>query len=274
MKKNLINLTFCITCKSEEFDNYENCFVCKKCKEEIGYKNEKLYFTKKYFNTKTWDGSKLFNFDIFERNSIPKMPNIIHGPQIKNLRSHLNLKDDDVAINLGGGSNKFEKIINFDLGNYESVDVVGDLENLPFKDDVAKLIISNSVLEHVQNYTKALNEAKRILKKDGYFYLCVPCVSVRHHKFDYWRWTMPGLIKLMEGLNFKIIEKGSCRGPEMMIWYALETYLVYRTKPGFFREFLRKLVFFFTKRLQYFPIKNNEKAEALSVTNYVIGQKL
>ncbi len=85
---------------------------------------------------------------------------------------------------------------------------------------------------------------------------------------------MPGLIKLMDDLNFKIVEKGSCRGPEMMIWYALETYLVYRTNPGFLRESLRKLIFFFTKGFQYVPIKNKEKAEALSVTNYVIGQKL
>ena len=36
------------------------------------------------------------------------MPNIIHGPKIKDLRNYLNLKDSDIAINLGGGSNKFE----------------------------------------------------------------------------------------------------------------------------------------------------------------------
>ena len=64
----------------------------------------------------------------------------------------------------------------------------------------------------------------------------------------------------VENLNFEIIEKGSCRGPEMMLWYALETYVVYRTKPGIIREVLRKIALFFAKKFQYSPLKKNEKA--------------
>ena len=84
---------------------------------------------------------------------------------------------------------------------------------------------------------------------------------------------MPGLIKLVDDLDLEIIEKGVCRGPEMMVWYALETYLIYRTNPGFLRELLRKLIFLLTKRIQFFPAKNNEKTQAISVTNYVIAKK-
>tara|TARA_A100001388_G_C28744546_1_gene488697 strand:+ start:97 stop:921 length:825 start_codon:yes stop_codon:yes gene_type:complete len=273
MKNDLIKLTRCLKCESSQFNSGVGFYECKNCNHKIEYKNNKLYFSKNFFDTKTWDGSNLFNFDIFERKTKINMPDIIHGPKIKDLRNYLNLKDSDIAINLGGGSNKFEKIINFDLGNYDAVDIIGDLENLPFRNDVADLIISNSVLEHVKNYEKALYEAKRILKNNGFFYLCVPCVSVRHHKYDFWRWTMPGLVELVENLNFEIIEKGSCRGPEMMLWYALETYVVYRTKPGIIREVLRKIALFFAKKFQYSPLKKNDKAEALSVTNYVICKK-
>ena len=273
MKKYLIDLIHCIKCKSEKFEINKDSIVCINCNEIIEYKNNKFYFTKKFFETETWDGSQLFDFDIFERTSNIKMPNIIHGPKIANLRNYLKLKDEDIAINLGGGSNKFEKIINFDLGNYENVDILGHLDKLPFRDNIADLIISNSVLEHVQDYIEVLNESKRILKNGGFFYLCVPCVSARHHKLDYHRWTMPGLVRLVNNLDLEIIEKGVCRGPEMMVWYALETYLVYRTDPGFLREVLRKLIFLLTRNLQYFPAKNNEKTQAISVTNYVIAKK-
>ena len=58
----------------------------------------------------------------------------------------------------------------------------------------------------------------------------------------------------------------------MMLWYALETYVVYRTKPGIVREVLRKIALFFAKNLIF--LKKNEKTEALSVTNYVICKKI
>ena len=180
MKKNLIDLIHCIKCKSQKFDVGANSITCNNCNEIIKYENNKFYFTKKFFETKSWNGSKLFDFDIFERKSDTKMPNIIHGPKIGDLRDYLKLNDNNIAINLGGGSNKFEKIINFDLGDYDSVDMVGHLDKLPFKDDIADLIISNSVLEHVQEFMETLNESKRILKKGGFFYLCVPCISPRH----------------------------------------------------------------------------------------------
>ena len=64
---------------------------------------------------------------------------------------------------------------------------------LPFKDSSIDLLISNSVLEHVEYPEKVLDEAKRVIKKDGHFYLCVPSVCLRHHKMDFTRWTMPGL---------------------------------------------------------------------------------
>jgi hypothetical protein len=84
---------------------------------------------------------------------------------------------------------------------------------------------------------------------------------------------MPGLVKLVDDMGLEIIEKGVCRGPEMMVWYALETYLVYRTNPGFLREVFRKFIFFLTKKIQFYPAKNNEKTQAISVTNYIIAKK-
>ena len=273
MEDKYTKILSCINCPNSELKKLESFLKCEKCNSSFKIKNDKIYFSKNFFPTNKWDDKNYYNFDLFERTKKIDMPNIIHGPKIGDLRKYLNLDDKEIAINLGGGSNKFENILNYDLGEYENVDIIGELENLPFKDETAKLLISNSVLEHVEDYQKCLKEVYRILKKDGFFYLCVPCNSMRHHRVDYRRWTMPGLKKLIESYNFKILESGVCRGPEMMIWYALESYLIYRTKPGLLREFFRRIILYFAKRLQFHKIENNEKTQALSVTNYVIVKK-
>ena len=90
----------------------------------------------------------------------------------------LDNKAEPFYVNLGGGSDKIEKFINIDLGNYRNVDIVASLENLPIKSMTVDLLLSNSVLEHVNDYRKVISEANRILKVGGYFYLCVPLLSL------------------------------------------------------------------------------------------------
>jgi len=47
-------------------------------------------------------------------------------------------------------------------------------EILPFKDNYFDIVISNHVIEHVKDYELHLSEAKRVLIKDGIFYLATP----------------------------------------------------------------------------------------------------
>ena len=46
---------------------------------------------------------------------------------------------------------------------------IGDIENLPFKDNSFNLITANMVVEHIENPTPALDEVFRILKPKGIF---------------------------------------------------------------------------------------------------------
>lgn len=56
--------------------------------------------------------------------------------------------------------------------NYKGIDFKqGNAENLPYKNDSFDIIILANVLDHIQNPEKALSEIKRVLKKDGLFYL-------------------------------------------------------------------------------------------------------
>ncbi len=47
-------------------------------------------------------------------------------------------------------------------------------EKLPFKKNYFDIIISNHVIEHVKNPLLHIKEVKRVLKKDGIFYLATP----------------------------------------------------------------------------------------------------
>lgn len=53
-----------------------------------------------------------------------------------------------------------------------------DACRLPFKNNSFQTIISISTLEHIKNVDKVITEAKRVLKKGGYFIFTVPTISL------------------------------------------------------------------------------------------------
>ncbi len=260
-------------CRSK-LKKFENFFLCESCNQKHMIKNQKVFFSQDYLNLEEWN-HKEFKFDLFERIKKPNMPDIVGGPRLRDLVKKLKVNkiDNFIALNLGGGQDKFEGVYNLDLGNYSNVNFVCSLYTLPFKDKSVDLLISNSVLEHVEHPDKVLDEASRVVKDNGYFYLCVPSVCLRHHKMDFTRWTMPGLKNLLQSRNFEILEHGACRGPGWVIWHMLESLVVSRTKKGFLREFLRKLVMALTKPLVSMKVRNDEKEENMALTIFVIAKK-
>lgn len=261
------------TCRSNLIKS-NHFFECKSCNKKYLIKENKIFFAENYLNLEEWNHSE-FKFDLFERIQKPKMPDVIGGPRLRELVKKFRKKDslDFFALNLGGGQDKLDDVYNIDIGNYKNVDFVCSLYSLPFKNKSVDLLMSNSVLEHVEYPEKVLDEASRIIKDSGYFYLCVPSVCLRHHKMDFTRWTMPGLKKLLESRNFEILEHGACRGPGWVVWHTLESLIVSRTKKGIFREILRKLVMILTKPLVSMQVRGDEKEENMSLTIYVIAQK-
>ncbi|MFZ2072144.1 MAG: class I SAM-dependent methyltransferase, partial [Minisyncoccia bacterium] len=76
-------------------------------------------------------------------------------------------------------------------------DIVGDIHNLPFKNDSQEAIICIAVLEHVENPIKAFEEMYRVLKPGGYLYAYVPFLYYYHaengYYGDFWRFTEDSL---------------------------------------------------------------------------------
>lgn len=93
-------------------------------------------------------------------------------------------------------------------------DIVSDLNKpLPIDSEVADTVTSFQVMEHLCEPQTMLNEAFRILKKDGNIILTVPFQWWVHEApYDYFRYTLYGLRYMFEKAGFEDIKVTSNTG--------------------------------------------------------------
>ncbi len=93
-------------------------------------------------------------------------------------------------------------------------DFVGDIHNLPFENEQWDAIVCVSVLEHVENPLKAVEELYRVLKSGGYCFIYIPFLYYYHaekgYYKDYWRFTKDTIPLLFK--KFSKIELQPVRG--------------------------------------------------------------
>lgn len=115
---------------------------------------------------------------------------------------------EDKVVDLGGGRGfqkglaHFKKYfkdnyISLDFDSETRPDVVGDVQDLPFKNEEFGALICISVLEHVENPQKAVDEMYRILRKGGKALVYAPFLYSYHAKEgsyqDFFRFSSDGI---------------------------------------------------------------------------------
>ena len=115
------NILKCTCTQNSNVSIYDDYLLCDICSKKYPIKENKVFFTDDFLNLNEWNHSE-FKFDLFERIKKPNMPDVIGGPRLRDLVNTLGIdkKDDFLALNLGGGKDKFENVINIDIGNYEN----------------------------------------------------------------------------------------------------------------------------------------------------------
>lgn len=121
---------------------------------------------------------------------------------------------DKLILNLGSGPRVFAdaNVVNVDIHAYPGVSIVADACAVPKPDRSVARIISDNVLEHVNDPVAAVAEMRRLLAPGGYAYIAIPFLYPFHSSpSDYQRWTSEGYKKLFE--EFEIVEIGTRAGP-------------------------------------------------------------
>ena len=124
-----------------------------------------------------------------------------------------------VVIDIGGKKNnprgKFrpplnqvEKWIYINNDASTDPDVISDVNQIPLKSDLADFFICTEVIEYLSNPHQMLNEARRILKKDGKGIITSPFMNPIHgdFKLDKVRYSKNYLETLIIDSGFEIIE--------------------------------------------------------------------
>lgn len=105
-------------------------------------------------------------------------------------------------------------------------DVYGDALDLPFRKNSFDSVCAISLLEHVSDPARAIDEAYRVLKKGGTFALVAPFMYRLHlAPYDYFRFTEYGMAHMLESSGFEIEKLVGIGGMWKMIAGRLAGYL-------------------------------------------------
>ena len=105
-------------------------------------------------------------------------------------------------LDAGAGlrKNPYQNIINMEIYDYPSTDIISIGQTLPFKDNTFDGVISMAVLEHVDDPFACAAEIIRVLKPGGRVYVSVPFLQPEHgYPSHYFNCTRFGLRKLFAG---------------------------------------------------------------------------
>lgn len=108
---------------------------------------------------------------------------------------------DGVILDCGCGRRQdyYQNVVNFEIVDYDTTDVLGVGESLPFKDNSFDAVFSIAVLEHVRDPFTCAKEISRVLKPGGDLYCSIPFLQPYHgYPHHYFNATHQGIQRLFE----------------------------------------------------------------------------
>ena len=125
----------------------------------------------------------------------------------------------ELVLDVGAGLRPayYANVVNYEIVDYPTTDVIGAGEDLPFKDGTFAGVLSIAVLEHVRDPFRCAAEIARVLKPGGWLKCCVPFLQPLHgYPHHYFNMTHEGLRNLFE--PYLLIERQEVTPPTHPIW--------------------------------------------------------
>ena len=156
--------------------------------------------------------------------AVPPEPFLITRRTCSRVQSLIDAQREGARIlNIGAGGTRLDpRVINIDIYDSGTTDIIASGMMLPIADRAVDLVILQGVLEHVDNARQVLDECARVLKPGGVFYTEMPFLQPYHEcPIDLRRSTRPGLSGLCAPLEE--IESGIHIGPaSALTWMVRE----------------------------------------------------
>lgn len=186
---------------------------------------------------------------------------------------------DGLILDCGAGrrGTYYDNVVNFEIVDYDTTDVRGVGESLPFADASFDAVVSIAVLEHVRDPFRCAAELVRVLKPGGELICCVPFLQPYHgYPHHYYNMTHQGLRALFE--RDLVVESVEVYDSVLPIWslsWMLQSWadgLTGRVKADFLQMTVADLIRAPTAHLQapfvreLDPSKNLELASANVLT--------
>jgi SAM-dependent methyltransferase len=128
------------------------------------------------------------------------------------IRRHLE-PSQQIVIDVGCGNHRIDKdIICLDLFDYDAVDVICDIDALPFKPNSVDAFVSRSVMEHLPEPAGVIRNLYLSTRPGGLGLHLIPFLFPFHASpHDFHRYTHKGLELLFK--EWQIVEKINVTGP-------------------------------------------------------------
>jgi SAM-dependent methyltransferase len=112
-----------------------------------------------------------------------------------------------------------EEYLGVDVRPGPGVDMVADVEDLPFETASIGTVIALNTFEHVPHFWRGFDEVYRVLRPDGALFVSCPFYfQVHNFPSDYWRFTPEALGVLLEKYPSKILAWQGTRKRPANVW--------------------------------------------------------
>lgn len=189
---------------------------------------------------------------------------------------------DGLILDCGAGKRSvyYPNVVNFEIVAYESTDVRGVGEVLPFKDNSFDAVVSIAVLEHVKDPFRCAKEIQRVLKPGGDLICCVPFLQPYHgYPHHYYNMTHQGLRNLFsDSINVDRIDVYQSVLPIWSLTWMVQSWaagLTGKTRENFLEMSLGELLNPATTFLKSPMVTelSSEKNQELASANVLFGSK-
>lgn len=127
--------------------------------------------------------------------------NVSANPYDHEMMKLIEIHKPGLILDCGAGRRDiyFENVVNYEIVGYDSTDIIGVGEHLPFESNTFDAVFSIAVLEHVRDPFRCAAEIARVLKRGGELYCCIPFLQPLHgYPHHYFNATPQGARRLFE----------------------------------------------------------------------------